>query len=230
MRPVIETEELVRSFGKGEKRVVAVNGVSLEIAPREFVLLMGPSGSGKTTLLALLGCLLKPTSGRLRIQGEDVATLSPRSLARLRAETIGFVFQSFNLLSSLRAWENVALVDDFLANRPGDPRSRSIEILENLGLGPRVDYLPANLSAGEKQRVAFARAVLNNPPIILADEPTANLDADNRTVIADLLRKAVEKQNVTVIVATHDERLQEWADRILRIEDGQLRTLGGNDG
>jgi len=223
MTPVIEAQELTHSFGKEEQRVIAVNGVSLQVDAGEFVILMGPSGSGKTTLLALLGCLLRPTSGRLRLLGKEVSTLSSGSLAQLRAETIGFVFQSFNLLSALRAWENVALVGDFLLQRPVGVRARAMELLEQVGLGHRVDHLPADLSAGEKQRVAFARALLNNPPIILADEPTANLDADNRAVIADLLRRAADQQSVSVLVATHDERLQDWADRILRIEDGQLR-------
>jgi len=223
MTPVIEAQELTHSFGKEEQRVIAVNGFSLHIDAGELVILMGPSGSGKTTLLALLGCLLRPTSGRLRLLGKEVSTLSSGSLAQLRAETIGFVFQSFNLLSALRAWENVALVGDFLLQRPVGVRARAMELLEQVGLGHRVDHLPADLSAGEKQRVAFARALLNNPPIILADEPTANLDADNRAVIADLLRRAADQQSVSVLVATHDERLQDWADRILRIEDGQLR-------
>jgi putative ABC transport system ATP-binding protein len=228
MTTVIETQELTQCFGREEKSVVAVNNVSLEVDAGEFVLLRGPSGSGKTTLLALLGCLLRPTSGRLRILGRDVTTLSSGSLARLRAETIGFVFQSFNLLSSLKAWENVALVGDFRPERPAGTRARAVDLLRGVGLGQRLDYLPANLSAGEKQRVAFARALLNQPPIILADEPTANLDADNRTVIADLLRRAVDQQNVSVVVATHDDRLQPWADRTIRIEDGRLK-MGTNE-
>jgi putative ABC transport system ATP-binding protein len=222
MTPVIEAQELTHGFGRGENRVIAVNGVSLQVNAGEFLMLKGPSGSGKTTLLALLGCLLRPTSGRLRLLGQEVRALSSGSLSRLRAETIGFVFQSFNLLSALRAWENVALVGDFLPHPPAGVRARAMALLEQLGLGHRADHLPADLSAGEKQRVAFARALLNNPPIILADEPTANLDAVNRAIIADLLRRAVDQQNVGVLVATHDERLQDWADRILRIEDGQL--------
>ncbi|MBI5585059.1 MAG: ABC transporter ATP-binding protein [Deltaproteobacteria bacterium] len=226
MTPVIETEELTHRFGREEKSVVAVDGVSLQIGAGEFVLLRGPSGSGKTTLLALLGCLLRPTSGRLQILGQDVAALPSRALAGLRTQTIGFVFQGFNLLANLKVWENVALVGDFLSDRPQGTRSRAVDLLRDVGLGHRIDYLPANLSAGEKQRVAFARALLNRPPIILADEPTANLDAANRTVIADLLRRAVDQQNVSVVVATHDDRLQPWADRVIHIEDGKLG--GGN--
>jgi putative ABC transport system ATP-binding protein len=222
MTPVLEAHDLSRSFGKQTAQVLAVNHVSLSIGGGELLMLMGPSGSGKTTLLAMLGCILKPSSGRIRVLGKEVSTLSSRALASLRAETIGFVFQGFNLLSALTAWENVALVGDFLLMRPGNIRSRAVEILKNVGLGHRIHHLPADLSAGEKQRVAFARALLNSPRIILADEPTANLDADNRDMVVDLLRQAVEEQNVSVIIATHDERIQRVADRIVRIEDGQL--------
>jgi putative ABC transport system ATP-binding protein len=222
MTHAIEAQDLIRSFDKREKRVMAVDGVSLQVAARELVMLMGPSGSGKTTLLAMLGCLLRPSSGRINILGQDVTRLSSRALARLRGETIGFVFQSFNLVAALNAWENVALAGDFLARPHEDARPRSVEMLERLGLGHRLDHLPADLSAGEKQRVAFARALFNRPKIILADEPTANLDADNRAVIAELLRQTVEEQDVSVIVATHDERLEHLADRTVRIEDGRL--------
>ena len=230
MTTVIAARDLSHRFGREEKSVMAVDGVSLQIAAGEFVLLRGPSGSGKTTLLAILGCLLRPTSGLLHILGQDVAALSPRELAGLRAGSIGFVFQGFNLLSALPAWENVALVGDFLPERVEEARFRAVELLRGVGLEKRVDHLPADLSAGEKQRVAFARALLNRPPIILADEPTANLDAANRTVIADLLRRAVDRQNVGVIVATHDDRLQEWADRTILIEDGRLQDGSGKEG
>lgn len=222
MTHAIEAQDLARSFDTRGKRVMAVDGVSLQVAARELVMLMGPSGSGKTTLLAMLGCLLRPSSGRINILGRDVTRLSSRALARLRGETIGFVFQSFNLVAALKAWENVALVGDFLARPSADARPRSVEMLERLGLGHRLDHLSADLSAGEKQRVAFARALFNRPKIILADEPTANLDADNRAVIAELLRKTVAEQDVSVIVATHDERLERLADRTVRIEDGRL--------
>lgn len=224
MTNVISAHELVRSFGKGDKQVNVIKEISLHLKAKEIVVLMGPSGSGKTTLLAMLGCLLRPSSGTIHILGKDITTLSSRSLAGLRAETIGFVFQSFNLLSTLNVWENVALVGDFVSPRQGDLRTHAMRILESIGLGNRIRHLPADLSAGEKQRVAFARALVNNPKIILADEPTANLDAENRTVIMELLRMAVEKQKVSVMVATHDERIQHVADRVIRIEDGRLRT------
>jgi putative ABC transport system ATP-binding protein len=226
MTPVIEAHDLSRSFGKSGTEVVAVNHISLSTSAGELLMLMGPSGSGKTTLLAMLGCILKPSSGHIRVLGKEVGTLSSRALARLRGETIGFVFQGFNLLSALTAWENVALVGDLLVRPPRSMRSRSIEILTDIGLGHRVNHLPANLSAGEKQRVAFARALVKNPRIILADEPTANLDSDNRDIVVGLLRKAVDEQDVSVIIATHDERIQRVADRIVRIEDGQLADDG----
>jgi putative ABC transport system ATP-binding protein len=227
MTPVIEARDLSRSFGKSGAEVVAVKGVSLNVGPGELLMLMGPSGSGKTTLLAMLGCILKPSSGHIRVLGNEVGTLSSKELARLRGETIGFVFQGFNLLSALTAWENVALVGDFLSTPPRDMRSRSMGILKEIGLGHRIHHLPANLSAGEKQRVAFARALINGPKIILADEPTANLDSENRDRVVSLLRQAVKEQHVSVIIATHDERIQGEADRIVRIEDGRL-TDGPN--
>jgi len=223
MTPVIEAVDVSRSFGKSGTEVLAVNHVSLSINAGEVLMLMGPSGSGKTTLLAMLGCILRPSSGRIRVQGKDIGTLSSTELARLRAETIGFVFQGFNLLSALTAWENVALVGDFLARHPRSMHSRSVEILENMGLGHRIHHLPEALSAGEKQRVAFARALVNSPGIILADEPTANLDSENRDRVVSLLRQAVKEQGVSVIIATHDERILQAADRVIRIEDGQMK-------
>ncbi len=222
MTPVIEADDVSRSFGKSGTEVVAVNHVSLSIGTGELLMLKGPSGSGKTTLLAMLGCILRPSSGSIRVQGKDVGSLSSRELARLRAETIGFVFQGFNLLSALTAWENVALVGDFLLLHPRSMHSRSVEILKDMGLGHRIYHLPENLSAGEKQRVAFARALINSPRIILADEPTANLDSENRYRMVSLLRQAVQEQDVSVVIATHDERILQAADRVIRIEDGQL--------
>lgn len=222
MTPIIDAQDLSRSFGTGENEVVAVKGVSLSIHEGELVMLMGPSGSGKTTLLAMLGCILEPSSGYLRLLGKEVGAMSSKELARLRAGTIGFVFQSFNLLSSLTAWENVALMGDFLLKRPRHLRSRSMDLLMSIGLGHRIHHLPADFSAGEKQRVAFARALINAPRIILADEPTANLDSQNRDVIVSLLGRAVRQQAVSVIIATHDERIRTVADRVIRIEDGKL--------
>lgn len=175
MTRLIEAHDLVRSFGKGDKKVFAVNGISLHVNAGELVVLMGPSGSGKTTLLAMLGRLLKPTSGSIRLLGEDITTLSSVSLARLRGESIGFIFQGFNLLSALSAWENVALAADFAFKRSVDGRGRAIELFEGMGGVHRIHHLPADLSAGEKQRVAFARALLNNPKIILADERLRHL-------------------------------------------------------
>lgn len=222
MTQVIEAHDLSRIFGKGGTQVVAVNRVSLSVGAGELLMLMGPSGSGKTTLLAMLGCILKPSSGHISVFGKDTGVLSSRSLAKLRAESIGFVFQGFNLLSGLTAWENVALVGDFHSRGPLSTRSRSVEILKGVELGHRIHHLPADLSAGEKQRVAFARALFNNPKIILADEPTANLDSSNRDRVVDLLQQVVKEQNISIVIATHDERIQRVADRIIRIGDGQL--------
>ncbi|MEN6622195.1 MAG: ABC transporter ATP-binding protein [Smithella sp.] len=222
MTSIIETINLSRKFSSGSTEVLAVNNVSLRLDEGEFLLLMGPSGSGKTTLLALLGCILKPTSGRINIFGHDVSILHAKELARLRAYSIGFVFQGFNLMSALTAWENVALVGDFLNPRLHDIRSRSMELLKSIGLGHRLHHLPEDLSAGEKQRVAFARSLIGNPKIILADEPTANLDAENRNIVVGLLKQAARMNGASVIIATHDERIQGLADRIIRIEDGSV--------
>jgi putative ABC transport system ATP-binding protein len=225
MTHLVEAHNLVRRFGKKGAEIIAVDDISLTVSARELVVLMGPSGSGKTTLLAMLGCLLQPSSGSIRILGQEMTTLSAGSLAKLRGESIGFVFQGFNLLSGLSAWENVALATDFASRRSRHARTRAIEMLEGIGLGNRIDHLPADLSAGEKQRVAFARALINNPQIVLADEPTANLDAANRDILAGLLRQAVDRRNIGVIIATHDERIRHLADRSLRIEDGRLRPV-----
>lgn len=225
MTQLVEASDIVRRFGPKGAEVLAVDGVTLTISAKELVVLMGPSGSGKTTLLAMLGCLLKPTSGSIRILGQDITTLSSGRLAKLRGESIGFVFQGFNLLSGLSAWENVALATDFVSSRTRNARSRAIEMLESIGLGQRIHHLPADLSAGEKQRVAFARALINNPKIILADEPTANLDAENRDILAGLLREAADRHDVGVIIATHDERIRHLSDRSLRIEDGRLKAV-----
>jgi putative ABC transport system ATP-binding protein len=222
MRYIIEAQDVVRRFGSKETAVFAVNGVSLAVQEKELVVLMGPSGSGKTTLLAILGCLLKPTSGTVRVLERDISTLSARAMARLRGESVGFVFQGFNLLSGLKVWENVALSADFISGHSYNVRSRAMEMLDAVGMGHRIQYFPADLSAGEKQRVAFARAMMNRPKIILADEPTANLDAENRDTVTGLLRKIVDKQNVSAILATHDERIRPLSDRCLQIEDGRL--------
>ena len=223
MTPIIEALDLVRLFGRKGREVLAVDRVSLTVGEKELVVLMGPSGSGKTTLLAMLGCLLKPTSGRIRVMGRDITALSGGALARLRGESIGFVFQGFNLLSGLNAWENVALAADFISTPSRHARARAIELLASLGLEHRSHYPPADLSAGEKQRVAFARALMNHPKIILADEPTANLDAGNRDILMGLLRQMVDQQTISVILATHDERIRRLSDRCIQIEDGRMQ-------
>lgn len=225
MTTVVEAIDLVRSFGQGNTRVIAVNGVSLQARPKELLVVMGPSGSGKTTLLAMLGCLLRPDSGIVRICGREVARMTPLELARLRAETIGFVFQSFNLLSALSAWENVAVVGGLLPQQTNDLRQQATALLERAGLGNRLEHLPADLSAGEKQRVALARALFNSPRVILADEPTASLDAHNGRQVGEMLRQVADDQGCSVIIASHDERIRHLADRVLWLEDGKLKRM-----
>jgi len=221
MTPAVEAQDLSRRFGPEGSEVVAVDRVSLDVGAGELLMLKGPSGSGKTTLLAMLGCILRPSSGRIRILGKDVGGLSSGELARLRGEAIGFVFQGFNLLAALTAAENVALAGEFVFPRPRNLRARAESILEQMGLGHRLHHLPEHLSAGEKQRVAFARALVNDPGIVIADEPTANLDAENRDLVVGLLRTAARERNVAVVIATHDDRIEHVADRVIRIADGR---------
>ncbi len=222
MTPVIEAQDVSRRFGPGGNEVVAVDSVSLRVGAGEMVMLMGPSGSGKTTLLAMLGCILRPSSGSIRIMGKEAGGLSPVELARLRAQAIGFVFQGFNLLAALTAMENVVLAGEFVSPRPRDIRKRAEAVLVQMGLGRRLHHLPEHLSAGEKQRVAFARALINGPGIVLADEPTANLDAENRDLVVSLLLTAARERNVAVVIATHDDRIEHIADRVIRMGDGKI--------
>ena len=209
-------------FGEGDARVTAVNEADLEVAQGEVVLIMGPSGSGKTTLLSLAGCLLKPTKGQIILNGQDVTGYSEKRLPDIRLRNIGFVFQSFNLLSSLTALENVEIVLHLAGKNRRDARKVAVEKLEELGLGKRLHFLPNKLSGGEKQRVAIARALVNNPAMVLADEPTANLDSRSGQVVVKLLTDMAKKQHKSVIIVSHDSRIQGIADRILRLEDGKL--------
>ena len=216
---------LTKTYGVGDTQVVAVGGVDLDVAPGEVVLIMGPSGSGKTTLLLMLGALLRPTSGSLVVDGIDTTTAPERALPRLRATHFGFVFQDYNLLGALTARENVELACNLAGVHGHAARQRATELLTRLGLGERLRFRPDQLSGGEKQRVAVARALANNATIILADEPTANLDSAHGRDIARLLRQLATDDGRSVIIVSHDDRLREIADRILWLEDGQFREL-----
>ena len=223
--PALDVRGVTKQFGDGETAVTAVHDVSLEIEPGEIVLIMGPSGSGKTTLLSMMGALLKPTRGSIHLDGTEISALSEDRLPDVRLRRFGFVFQDFNLLSALTVVENVALVAELAGANPKLARERAVRSLTDLGLGPRLHFLPEKLSGGEKQRVALARALINDPAIILADEPTANLDSKIGHEIMRLLRRIAKDQGRSVVIVSHDERIRDIADRILWLEDGRFKEL-----
>jgi putative ABC transport system ATP-binding protein len=221
----LEVSHLTKRYGSGATEVAAVRDVSLAVAPGEIVLIMGPSGSGKTTLLSMLGALLRPTAGTIALDGEELTALSERQLPAIRLRRFGFIFQDFNLLSALTALENVALVAELGGVKRRAARERAAELLTNLGLGERLRHRPEQLSGGEKQRVAIARALINDPALILADEPTANLDAKSGHDLMRLLRRFAKERRRAVVIVSHDQRIRDIADRVLWLEDGQFREL-----
>ena len=223
--PVIRTRALSKSFGEGQTRVDAVRAVHLELARGEIVLIMGPSGSGKTTLLSMLGGLLRPSGGEIWVGEIDIAGLPEAALPPFRARTFGFVFQDFNLLAALDATENVEVALNLAGSRGPRARERARELLVALGLGERLEFGIDQLSGGEKQRVAIARAIANRPQLIYADEPTANLDSAKGAETMRLLRRLAKEEGTTVVIVSHDQRLREVADRVLWLEDGELRRL-----
>ena len=219
----LTVDRVTKRYGSGATEVTAVREVSLAVAPGEIVLIMGPSGSGKTTLLSMLGALLKPTEGTIQLDGQVISALAENRLPDIRLRQFGFIFQDFNLLSALTALENVALVGQLAGMRNGLARKRAAELLTELGLGGRLNFLPEKLSGGEKQRVAIARALVNDPALILADEPTANLDSKIGHEIMQLLRRIAREQNRSVVIVSHDQRIKDIADRVLWLEDGQFK-------
>ena len=214
---------VTKRFGDDDQAVDAVRGVGLTVDPGEVVLIMGPSGSGKTTLLSMMGALLKPTTGSIHLNGTAISDLSERQLPGIRLRELGFIFQDFNLLSALTVLENVALVAELAGARSQAAKATAGTLLTELGLADRLDFLPEKLSGGEKQRVAIARALVNNPSLILADEPTANLDSRIGHEIMRLLRRIAKEQGRSVVIVSHDQRIRDIADRVLWLEDGQLR-------
>jgi putative ABC transport system ATP-binding protein len=210
-----ELREVVKAYGSGGARVHAVDGIDLVIERGEFVVIAGPSGSGKTTLLQLLGALDRPTSGSVVFEGTDLATVGDRGLARLRRDRLGFVFQQFNLIPTLTALQNVEVPMN--GNRP-----RALELLERVGLGPRAGHLPSQLSGGEQQRVAIARALANQPDVVLADEPTGNLDSATGEEIVALLRGLWE-DGLSLVLITHDPAVAGTAPRIVHMRDGRVQ-------
>jgi len=223
--PLVRVRSLTKVFGEGQTRVEAVGGVDLELAHGEIVLVMGPSGSGKTTLLSMLGGLLRPSSGEIWIRGVDIASLPERDLPPFRAKTFGFIFQDFNLLAALSTEENVEVALNLAGQRGRPAEERASTLLNALGLNERLTFGVGQLSGGEKQRVAIARAIANHPALILADEPTANLDSAHGAETMRLLRRLATEEQTTVLIVSHDERLREIADRVLWLEDGRLKEL-----
>jgi putative ABC transport system ATP-binding protein len=215
-------EGVSKFFNRGATTIRALDGVDLEIEPGEFVALEGPSGSGKTTLLQLLGALDRPSSGRVLFEGSDLATLSDNELAGLRLRSFGFVFQQFNLIPTLTAVENVEAKLAPVAGKDPGLRVRALALLEEVGLLERADHLPAHLSGGEQQRVAIARALSVEPRVILADEPTGNLDSKTGADVIEVLAGLAAEHGATIVVATHDAELAQRAPRRLAVRDGKL--------
>lgn len=229
--PTLEVNRLTKRYGSGVTEVTAVHDVSLSVAPGEIVLIMGPSGSGKTTLLSMLGALLKPTEGEIHLNGDIISAMKENRLPGIRLRQFGFIFQDFNLLSALSALENVAIVAELAGVKSSPARKKAAALLTDLGLAGRLNFLPEKLSGGEKQRVAIARALINDPALILADEPTANLDSKIGHEIMRLLRSiarlssAEHVQGRSVVIVSHDQRIKDIADRVLWLEDGEFKEM-----
>jgi putative ABC transport system ATP-binding protein len=223
-----ELKDISVTYGSKAATVHAVKGVSLGVRRGELLLLMGPSGSGKSTLLQVLGCIRSATAGSVLIDGQPIDGLTANALSRLRCERIGFVFQHYNLLPSLRAWENVALALELRGEAGSEMEDASRAILRRLGLEHRADAYPQELSGGEKQRVAIARAVVGGPDIILADEPTAALDSASGSEVAKLLANIAHEDGCSVVVVTHDARISGIADRLAYLDDGAILWIRKN--
>ncbi len=221
----LEISHITKRYGSGATEVVAVQDVSLSVAPGEIVLIMGPSGSGKTTLLSMLGALLKPTEGEIHLNGDIISAMIENRLPAIRLHEFGFIFQDFNLLSALTALENVAIVAELAGVKGSEARRKATNVLTELGLKERLNFLPEKLSGGEKQRVAIARALVNDPALILADEPTANLDSKIGREIMRLLRSIAKDQGRSVVIVSHDQRIKDIADRVLWLEDGEFKEM-----
>ncbi len=222
----IRTVDLTRTFEVGETTVEALRSINLEVGPGQFVALVGPSGSGKSTLLNLVGGLDCPTSGELWVGGVELSASKEKALTEHRRQRVGFVFQSFNLLPRLSAVENVALPLIFVGTAERERLERARQLLDQVGLSDRLEHRPTQLSGGEQQRVAIARALVNHPAIILADEPTGNIDTVTGADIMALLRRLNREQGVTLLLVTHDPEAASFADRVIQLRDGQIAGEG----
>jgi len=222
---ILEVRGLTKTFGSGRAVVHAVDGIDLSVRCGELVLVMGPSGSGKTTLLTLIGGLLRPTSGTVSVNGREITSLKERQLTKFRRHYLGFVFQSFNLLESLNARENVEVALNFAGVGGRKARRHATALLTDLGMADRLRGKPQTLSGGERQRVSIARALANDPQLILADEPTANLDSRHGHEVVELLHDIAKAQRRTIIIVSHDHRIRDVADRVLWLQDGRFEQF-----
>jgi putative ABC transport system ATP-binding protein len=226
---ILDVRGLTRVFGAGRAAVRAVDGIDLTVHRGELVLIMGPSGSGKTTLLTMIGGLLRPTSGTVRVNKLEITALRERQLTWFRRKYVGFVFQSFNLLESLNAAENVEVALNFAGVGGRGARKRATRLLADLGLEERLGAKPRTLSGGERQRVSIARALANDPQLILADEPTANLDSRHGHEVVELLHDIAKTQRRTIVIVSHDHRIRDVADRVLWLQDGRFEGFDETD-
>src|SRR6202140_2673378 len=222
-KPVIRLENVYKTYDLGEIQVQALRGVSLEVYQGEFVAVMGPSGSGKSTIMNILGCLDRPTKGHYYLDGVDVSGMSKAQLAGIRNRKLGFVFQQFNLLSRTSALENVELPTVYAGIRPEERTKRAMESLTRVGLADRAGHHPSQLSGGQQQRVAIARALVNRPAILLADEPTGNLDSRTSVEIMQILQTLNDEQGLTIVLVTHEQDIAQFAKHTLEFRDGKLR-------
>jgi len=222
---IIAVQNVTRIYQQGDVEVAALRGLSLQIQPGEFTAICGPSGSGKTTLLNLIGALDQPTSGRVFVEGQDLTMLNRQQLSHLRRDRIGFVFQSYNLIPVLTAYENAELVLSVQGMTLDERREKAMTLLQAVGLEGLEDRRPTELSGGQQQRVAIARALASDPAVILADEPTANVDSETAVYLLDLMQELNQTHNATFVFSTHDPRVMERARRLVRMVDGQIEQL-----
>jgi len=221
---VLVADHITKDLKLGEVNINILKGISMRVPRGELLGIIGPSGSGKSTLLGIIGGLDSPTSGKIYLDGQDITDLNERKLTRIRNEKIGFVFQQFNLIQTLTAMENVSLPIQFSTKNKSSPDKRARELLSSLGLGDRLSHRPTQLSGGQQQRVAIARALANNPPLLLADEPTGNLDTESSEIVMETLRRVRTEFDTTVVIVTHDMEVASECDRVISLVDGHIAS------